>query len=139
MVIGVVVGIGIFLTPAEIARGVGAPGWVFVLWALTGAMAAAGALCYGELAARFPAAGGTYVYLRAAYGPRIAFLYGWKCLLVMDPGLSAAVATGAAEYAAYLFGLSPAGAKARPENWKNAPPPTGPLTGGPATVPSELN
>jgi APA family basic amino acid/polyamine antiporter len=111
VVIGVVVGIGIFLTPAEIARGVGAPGWVFVLWALTGAMAAAGALCYGELAARFPAAGGPYVYLRAAYGPRIAFLYGWKCLLVMDPGLSAAVATGAAEYAAYLFGLSPAGAK----------------------------
>ena len=55
----------------------------------------AGALCFGELAARFPQAGGGYVYLREAFGRRVAFLYGWKCLLVMDPGLTAALATGA--------------------------------------------
>jgi APA family basic amino acid/polyamine antiporter len=112
LVVGGVVGIGIFLTPAEMARGLGAPGWVFAMWIVTGAMAACGALCYGELAARFPEAGGPYVYLRQAYGRPIAFLYGWKCLLVMDPGLTAAVATGAAEYAAFLWGLSPAGSRA---------------------------
>jgi APA family basic amino acid/polyamine antiporter len=106
------VGIGIFLTPVEMARSLGAPGWVFAMWLLAGAMAACGALCYGELAARFPAAGGPYVYLREAYGAPVAFLYGWKCLLVMDPGLSAAVATGAADYAGFLWHLSPASTKA---------------------------
>ena len=62
-------------------------------------MAICGALCYGELAARYPQAGGGYVYLREAYGPRVAFLYGWKCLLIMDPGITAALATGFASYA----------------------------------------
>ena len=61
-----------------------------------GAMAICGALCYGALAARYPQAGGGYVYLREAYGPRVAFLYGWKCLLIMDPGITAALATGLA-------------------------------------------
>ena len=71
-----------------------------------------GALCYGELAARFPEAGGGYVYLREAYGPGLAFLYGWKCFLVMDPGITAALATGAASYIGYIINLSPLGAKA---------------------------
>ena len=61
--------------------------------------------CYGALAARYPQAGGGYVYLREAYGPRVAFLYGWKCLLIMDPGITAALATGFASYAAVLVPL----------------------------------
>src|SRR5438034_11024014 len=71
-----------------------------------GVMALSGALCYGELAARAPEAGGGYVYLREAYGPGVAFLYGWKCLLVMDPGITAALAAGLASYIGYALGLS---------------------------------
>src|SRR5205814_2274305 len=76
-----------------------------------GALAVCGALCYGELAARFPEAGGGYVYLREAYGRPIAFLYGWMAFLVMDPGLTAALALGMASYAALIFGLSSAASK----------------------------
>ncbi len=73
-----------------------------------GGTALCGALCYGELAARFPEAGGGYVYLREAYGPLAAFLYGWKCLLVMDPGLTAALATGLGAYVqATMPGIAP--------------------------------
>ena len=75
-------------------------------------MALCGALCYGELAARFPEAGGGYVYLREAYGRPIAFLYGWMALLVMDPGLTAALAVGLASYVGYIFKFSPASLKA---------------------------
>jgi APA family basic amino acid/polyamine antiporter len=107
-----VVGIGIFLTPAELVRSLGSPGLVFLMWLTTGVMAFAGALAYGELASRFPATGGPYVYLREAYGRRVAFLYGWECLLVMDPGLAAAVATGLAGYVSYLHPLSKGGEKA---------------------------
>ncbi|MGH9388593.1 MAG: APC family permease, partial [Vicinamibacteria bacterium] len=94
------------LTPGELVRALGSPGLVFLMWLVTGFMAFAGALAYGELAARFPAAGGPYVYLREAYGRRVAFLYGWKCLLVMDPGLTAAIATGLSGYVTYLVPLS---------------------------------
>jgi len=112
VVVGVVVGIGIFLTPAELVRSLGSPGLVLVMWLVTGLMAFAGALAYGELASRFPATGGPYVYLRQAYGRRVAFLYGWKCLLVMDPGLTAAIATGLSGYVSYLSPLSPGGERA---------------------------
>ena len=105
-------GIGIFLTPADMARGLGASGLVYAMWLLAGFMALAGALCYGELASRFPEAGGAYVYLREAWGEAFAFLYGWKCLLVMDPGITAALAAGLAEYVAYLVPLDAAGRKA---------------------------
>ena len=64
-----------------------------------------GALCYGELSARYPEAGGGYVYLREAYGPAVAFMYGWMAFLVMDPGLTAALATRLATYAAYILKL----------------------------------
>lgn len=111
MVVGSVIGVGVFLTPVEMAQGLGASGWVFAMWLVTGVMAIAGALCFAELAARMPEAGGPYVYLREAYGPRVAFLYGWHCLLVMDPGVSAALASGASSYAAYLMPLSALGAK----------------------------
>ncbi len=112
LVIGEVIGVGIFLTPAEMARALGSPLWLLVVWLLMGVMALSGALCYGELAARFPEAGGGYVYLRRAYGPAVAFLYGWKCLLVMDPGITAALAVGFARYAGYIVPLSAPGLKA---------------------------
>ena len=111
LVIGEVIAVGIFLTPAGMARSLGSPFWLLVVWLLMGGMALAGALCYGELAARFPEAGGGYVYLRRAYGPAVGFLYGWKCLLVMDPGITAALAAGLASYVAYLTGLPPVGLK----------------------------
>ena len=112
LVVGEVIAVGIFLTPAGMAKSLGSPLWVLVVWLVMGAMAVCGALCYGELAARYPQAGGSYVYLREAYGRPVAFLYGWMALLVMDPGLTAALAVGMAGYAGYIFNLSPIGMKA---------------------------
>lgn len=112
LVIGEVIAVGIFLTPAGMAKSLGSPFWLLVVWLVMGAMALCGALCYGELAARFPEAGGGYVYLRQAYGRRVAFLYGWKCFLVMDPGITAALAVGLASYIGYLIPLSPWAGKA---------------------------
>jgi APA family basic amino acid/polyamine antiporter len=109
LVVGEVIGVGIFLTPAGMAKALGSPFWLLVVWLVTGAVTVAGALCLGELAARYPEAGGGYVYLREAYGPGTAFLFGWMSLLVMDPGITAALATGLARYAAYLAELSGAG------------------------------
>jgi len=106
LVVGEVVAIGIFLTPAGMARSLGSPFWLLVVWLVMGVMALSGALCYGELAARAPQTGGGYVYLREAYGPAVAFLYGWKCLLVMDPGITAALAAGLASYVGYALGVS---------------------------------
>ncbi|HJQ65819.1 MAG TPA: amino acid permease [Gemmatimonadales bacterium] len=106
LVIGEVVAVGIFLTPASMARSLGSPFWLLAVWLVMGIMALAGALCYGELAARFPEAGGGYVYLRRAFGPAVAFLYGWKCMLVMDPGITAALAMGLASYTGYVTHLS---------------------------------
>jgi APA family basic amino acid/polyamine antiporter len=107
IVAGECIAVGIFLTPAGMAKALGSPLWLLVVWLVVGAMTLSGALCYGELAGRFPRAGGGYVYLQEAFGPRIAFLYGWTCLLVMDPGLTASLATGTAVYAAYIFHWSP--------------------------------
>jgi APA family basic amino acid/polyamine antiporter len=112
LIVGEVIAVGIFLTPAGMAKSLGSPFWLLVVWLLMGGMALSGALCYGELAARFPEAGGGYVYLREAFGRPVAFLYGWMALLVMDPGLTAALAVGLASYVSYLFKLSPAGLKA---------------------------
>ena len=89
------------------AKSLGSPFWLLVVWLLMGAMALCGALCYGELAARFPEAGGAYVYLREAFGPTVAFLYGWMALAVMDPGLTAALAVGLTSYVSYIQPLSP--------------------------------
>jgi len=112
LVVGEVIAVGIFLTPASMAKSLASPFWLLVVWVVMGAMAACGALCYGELAARYPEAGGGYVYLREAYGRAIAFLYGWMALLVMDPGLTAALAVGMASYVGYMLNLSPTGIKA---------------------------
>ena len=103
---GEVIGVGIFLTPAGMAKSLGSPGWLLAVWLTMGAGAIGGALCFGALAARYPEAGGSYVYLREAYGPRTAFLYGWLSLLVTDPGLTAMLAVGLANYVAYLVPLS---------------------------------
>src|SRR5262245_42361197 len=103
LVVSGTVGVGIFLTPAGMARDLASPALLLLVWLFLGAAALCGALCFGELAARFPAAGGNYVYLREAYGPAVAFLYGWKCLLVMDPGLAAALATGFGAYVHAVF------------------------------------
>lgn len=107
LIIGQVIAIGIFLTPAGMAKSVGSPFWLFAIWILMGAFALSGALCYGELASRFPEAGGSYVYLREAFGNLPAFLYGWMVLLVLDPGLTAVFGVGLASYAGYLMPLSP--------------------------------
>jgi basic amino acid/polyamine antiporter, APA family len=112
LIVGEVIAVGIFLTPSGMAKSLGSPVWLLVIWLLMGAMALCGALCYGELAARFPEAGGPYIYLREAYGRPVAFLYGWMALLVMDPGLTAALAVGLAGYVGYIFKLPPEGIKA---------------------------
>jgi APA family basic amino acid/polyamine antiporter len=109
MIVGQVIAVGIFLTPAGMARSVGSPFWLLLIWIVMGAMTLSGALCYGELASRYPRAGGSYVYLREAYGPATAFLYGWMNLLVLDPGLTATLAVGLSEYASFLVPLTPAG------------------------------
>src|SRR6185295_7619473 len=105
LVVGQVIAVGIFLTPAAMVRDLIAPAWVLAVWVLMGGMAMCGALVFGELASRYPQAGGVYVYLREAWGPRVAFLYGWKCFLVMDPGVTAALATGLSAYAAAITPL----------------------------------
>jgi APA family basic amino acid/polyamine antiporter len=108
LVVSGTVGVGIFLTPAGMARSLASPALLFLVWIFMGGAAFCGALCFGELAARSPQAGGGYVYLRQAFGPAVAFLYGWACLLVMDPGLTAALATGLGAYAqAIAPGVSP--------------------------------
>jgi len=89
------------------AKSVVSPAWLFAIWLLVGLMTLSGALCYAELASRFPQAGGTYVYLREAYGDGLAFIYGWTVLLVLDPGLTAIFGVGIAAYAAYFVPLTP--------------------------------
>jgi basic amino acid/polyamine antiporter, APA family len=105
-VAGESIAVGIFLTPAGMAKSLGSPLWLLLVWITVGILALCGALCYGELAARFPRDGGIYVYLLETCGRRIAFLYGWMCLLVLDPGLTAALAVGLASYAAYILPMS---------------------------------
>jgi len=112
LIIGEVIAVGIFLTPSGMAKAIGSPFWLLIVWLLMGGMAVCGALCYGELSARYPEAGGGYVYLREAYGRPVAFLYGWMAMLVMDPGLTAALAVGLAGYVGYMFKLSAAVLKA---------------------------
>src|SRR5450631_2474054 len=103
-VAGEAIAVGIFLTPAGMARSLGSPFWLLIVWLVMGGITISGALCFGELAARYPEAGGLYIYLREAFGERVAFLYGWMSLLVMDPGVTAALAVGGASYGAYIFG-----------------------------------
>src|ERR687896_2517438 len=81
IVAGSMIGSGIFIVSADIARQVGSPGWLLLVWVVTGLLTIAAALSYGELAAMMPRAGGQYVYLREAYSPMCGFLYGWTLFL----------------------------------------------------------
>ena len=93
IVVGIIIGSGIFLNPAEVARQVDTPFLIVGVWLIGGLIAIAGAFVYAELAARRPEVGGQYAYLRDAWGPMPAFLYGWSLLLVIQSGGMAAVAT----------------------------------------------
>jgi APA family basic amino acid/polyamine antiporter len=102
LVMGGIIGSGIFVNPAEVARHVGSPGLIVGAWLIGGVIALIGALVYAELAARRPETGGQYAYLRDAWGPVPAFLYGWSLLLVIQSGGMAAVAITFARYFAEL-------------------------------------
>jgi APA family basic amino acid/polyamine antiporter len=103
LVAGSMIGSGIFIVPADIARNVGTGGWLLAIWLLTGAMTLMGALCYAELAALMPQAGGQYIFLREAYSPLWGFLYGWTCFLVIQTGSIAAVAVAFAKFLGVLL------------------------------------
>src|ERR1700747_3277625 len=107
VVTGESIALGIFLTPAAMARSLGSPLLLAAVWCGMGLITLCGALCYSELAVRYPLTGGEYVYLREGYGGRVAFLYGWMSAAVMDPGLAAVLAVGATPYGMTLFGLAP--------------------------------
>jgi APA family basic amino acid/polyamine antiporter len=98
IVVGSMIGSGIFITSAESARLTGAPGWLILAWAVAGVMTITGALCCSELAAMMPRAGGVYVFLREAYGPLVGFLFGWALFLVIQTGTIAAVAIAFAKF-----------------------------------------
>ena len=103
MVVGSMIGSGIFIVSAEMARWTGSPGWLLVAWIITGVLTLTAALSYGELAAMMPRAGGQYVYLREAFSPLWGFLYGWTLFLVIQTGTIAAVAVGFARYLGALW------------------------------------
>ncbi|HYY14267.1 MAG TPA: amino acid permease [Chthoniobacterales bacterium] len=98
LVAGSMIGSGIFIVSADIARQVGAGGWLLIVWIVTGVLTITAALTYGELAAMMPRAGGQYVYLREAYSPLWGFLYGWTLFLVIQTGTIAAVAVAFARF-----------------------------------------
>src|SRR5450759_2784385 len=102
-VAGPMIGSGIFIVSADIARSVGSPGWLLVVWLITGLITIIGALSYGELAAMMPSVGGQYVYLRESYHPLIGFLFGWTTFLVIQCGSIAAVAVGFAKFSGVIF------------------------------------
>ena len=103
IVVGSMIGSGIFIVGAEISRETGSAGGLLLTWIITGLLTISAALSYGELAALFPRAGGQYVYLREAYSPLWGFLYGWTLFLVIQTGTIAAVAVGFAKYLGVLL------------------------------------
>src|SRR3974390_2594448 len=103
IVVGSMIGSGIFIVAADIARQTGSAGGLLLTWILTGLLTITAALSYGELAALFPHAGGQYVYLREAFSPLWGFLYGWTLFLVIQTGTIAAVAIGFSRYLGVLF------------------------------------
>jgi basic amino acid/polyamine antiporter, APA family len=103
IVIGSMIGSGIFIVSADMSRILGSPGWLLVAWIITGLLTIAAALSYGELASMMPKAGGQYVYLREAYNPLSGFLYGWTLFLVIQTGTIAAVGMAFAKFMGVLF------------------------------------
>lgn len=106
VVTGESIAVGVFLTPATMARSLGSPLLLALAWLSMAVMATCGALCYSELAVRFPQSGGEYVYLREGYGERTAFLYGWMSSVVMYPGVAATLSVGSVAYLAILLPFS---------------------------------
>lgn len=102
LVAGSMIGSGIFIVSADIARNVGSPGWMLIVWVITGIMTIFAALSYGELASMMPRAGGQYVYLREAFNPLAGFLYGWTFFTVIQTGTIAAVGMAFAKFAGVL-------------------------------------
>lgn len=100
---GSMIGSGIFIVSADIARNVGSPGWLLVVWGITTVMTVLAAVSYGELASMMPHAGGIYIYLREAYSPLFGFLYGWTFFLVIQCGTIAAVAMAFAKFTGVLI------------------------------------
>src|SRR5207244_9686935 len=90
VVIGAMIGSGIFIVSADMSRMIGSPGWMLMAWVLAGVLTVAAALSYGELASMLPRAGGMYVYLREAFSPLWGFLYGWTLFTVIQTGTIAA-------------------------------------------------
>src|SRR5881397_240528 len=103
IVVGSMIGSGIFIVAADVSRQTGSAGGLLLTWILTGLLTISAALSYGELAAMFPHAGGQYIYLREAYSPLWGFLYGWTLFLVIQTGTIAAVAVGFARYLGILW------------------------------------
>ena len=103
IVAGSMIGSGIFIVSADITRNVGSAGWLITVWAITGFMTLIAAVSYGELSGMYPKAGGQYVYLKEAYNPLIAFMYGWSFFSVIQTATIAAVAVAFARFTAYLF------------------------------------
>src|SRR6185437_7283124 len=103
MVIGVMIGSGIFIVSAEMSRQIGSAGGLLIAWILTGVLTVCGALSYGELAAMMPQAGGMYIYLREAFSPLFGFLYGWTLWTVIQTGTIAAVSIAFARFAGVLW------------------------------------
>lgn len=103
LVVGVMIGSGIFIVSADMSRKIGSPGWLLMAWALAGALTIAGAISFGELAGMMPEAGGMYVYLREAYSPLWGFLYGWTLFTVIQTGTVAAVAVAFARFSGVLW------------------------------------
>src|SRR4026207_582248 len=102
IVAGSMIGSGIFIVSADILRSVGSSGWLIVVWLITGFMTISAAVSYGELSGMFPKAGGKYVYLREAFNPLIAFLYGWSFFAVIQTGTIAAVGVAFSKFMAYI-------------------------------------
>ena len=109
IVMGSMIGSGIFITSAESARLVGSPGWLLAAWAISGLLTVTGALCAAEVAAMMPRAGGQYVFLREAYGPAVGFMFGWATFLVVQTGTIAAVAVAFAKFLGVLVPAISAG------------------------------
>lgn len=105
IVIGSMIGSGIFIVSADITRNVGGAGWLIAVWVFAGFMTMTAAVSYGELGGMFPKAGGQYVYLKEAYGPFVAFLYGWGLFAVIQTATIAAVAIAFAKFSAYIWSM----------------------------------
>ncbi|WP_431244348.1 APC family permease [Flavobacterium sp. P21] len=103
LVVGSMIGSGIFIVSADIARRVGSAGWLTLIWLISGLITIIAAVSYGELSSMFPKAGGQYVYLKEAYNKLIAFLYGWSFFAVIQTGTIAAVGVAFSKFAAYLY------------------------------------